>query len=63
MTHDDSSLIGTASTLAVFALPPGLVDGIGKLLFAVFTAIVASVVSVLVKRWMNRRDARDARKL
>ena len=50
----DSVVTGATSTLAVFSLPSALVDGFYKVIAAVITAILASVASYLVQRFMRK---------
>lgn len=54
--HDGSHwLIGCASTLLAVSVPDSLLNYAGKLVFAVLTAVISSLVSRYVMKRLERR--------
>jgi hypothetical protein len=51
----DSFAIGSASTTLALAIPDTLLAYGGKLIFALFTAVIATVISELIKSFMRKR--------
>jgi hypothetical protein len=51
--------VGLSSTLLAVVVPPTLLDYAGKLIFAVLTAIVTTIVSALVAQKMARLSNKD----
>jgi hypothetical protein len=52
--------IGSTSAVMATAIPDAVLAYSGKFLFAIVTSVLASLVSAVVRAWLEKRRARHA---